>query len=362
NKMARRPDVYRLGGLLFGVRGYESRQDYLYVDTDGQMVDGRQTAIAYEAAQHMHEMAEEGLISADFMNKAETSSTKNYLPNDLGFMSYDYNQTQTILNSSLQDGEKYMAIMVPVSRWFDGTNEEGVYMRFTESWRSVKNGNAWAISKAGVAGDETKLNTLLALIDYAYSEKGQILMSYGPDAFIKTNEDGSYVTFNFNGKDMPEIADGTRQNLWDLASGNYTNFARRYLGSTLSFIKSQAFEYQCTHEVGKEGAAKISAAIALGTIHHPELAVTENGWYTSVPTTLPHYTTETDDLNALSDLLSQFSNDFNLFDEIVVNGIPDGLTAEEQAAKAENDWFGYEYTELKNDAWNRLLDYYNANK
>lgn len=362
NKMARRPDVYRLGGLLFGVRGYESRQDYLYVDTDGQMVDGRQTAIAYAAAARMHDMALEGLISADYLAKAETSSTKNYLPDDLGFMSYDYNQTQTILNSSLQEGEKYMAIMVPVSLWFDGTNEEGVYMRFTESWRSVKNGNAWAISKAGVAGDEAKLNTLLALIDYAYSEKGQILMSYGPDAFIKTNDDGSYVTFNFNGKEMPEIADGTRQNLWDLASGNYTNFARRYLGSTLSFIKSQAFEYQCTHDVGKEGAAKISTAIGLGTIHHPELAVTENGWYTSVPTTLPHYTTETDDLNALSDLLAHFSNDFNLFDEIVVNGLPDGLTAEEQAAKVENDWYGYEYTELKNDAWNRLLEYYNANK
>ncbi len=362
NKMARRPDVYRLGGLLFGVRGYESRQDYLYVNPDGELVDGRQTAIAYAAAARMHDMALEGLISQDFMTKAETSSTKNYLPNDLGFMSYDYNQTQTILNTSLQEGEKYMAIMVPVSHWFDGTNEEGVYMRFTESWRSVKNGNAWAISKAGVAGDEAKLNALLALINYAYSEEGQILMSYGPDAFIKTNADGSYETFNFNGKEMPVVADGTLQNLWDLANGNYTNFARRYLGSTLSFIKSQAFEYQCTHEVGKEGAAKISAAIALGTIKHPELAVTENGWYTSVPTTLPHYTTETDDLNALSDLAAQFSNDFNLFDDIVVNGLPDGLTAEEQAAKAENDWFGYEYTELKNDAWTRLLDYYTASK
>jgi putative aldouronate transport system substrate-binding protein len=362
NSMARRPDVYRLGGVLFGVRGYESRQDYLYVDTDGQLVDGRQTAIAYEAADKMHDIAMEGLISADFMSKAETSSTKNYLPDDLGFMSYDYNQTQTILNAKLQEGEKYMAIMVPVSRWFDGTNEEGVYMRFTESWRSVKNGNAWAISKAGVEGSEAKLNALLALIDYAYSEKGQILMSYGPDAFIKTNADGSYVTFNFNGKEMPVIADGTKDNLWALASGNYTNFARRYLGSTLSFIKSQAFEYQCTHDVGKEGAAKLSAAIALGTIKHPELAVTDNGWYTSVPSTLPHYTTETDDLNALSDLQAQFSNSFNLFDDIVVNGIPDGMTAEEQAAKAENDWYGYEYTELKNDAWGRLLNYFNGTK
>ena len=120
------------------------------------------------------------------------------LENDLGFMSYDYNQTQTIMNATkLQDGEKYMAVMVPVARWFDGTDPNGVYMRFTESWRSVKT-DGWALSKAGIGDDTNKLYAALALIDYAYSEKGQILMSYGPDAFIKTNADGSYVTFNFN--------------------------------------------------------------------------------------------------------------------------------------------------------------------
>ena len=362
NSAGRRYDIHRLGGLLFGVRGYESRQDFLYVGTDGDLHDARQSEDAYAAAARMHDIAMEGLISADFMTKAATSSTKNYIPDDLGFMSYDYNQTQTILNTSLQDGEKYMAIMIPVSRWFDGTNEEGVYMRFTESWRSVKNGNCWAISKKGVGDDEAKLNALLALIDYTYSEKGQILMSYGPDAFIKTKDDGSYETFNFNGKEMPVVADGTLDNLWALANGNYTNFARRYLGSTLSFIKSQAFEYQCTHEVGKEGAGKLSAAIALGTIKHPELALTENPWYTSVPTTLPQYTTETDELNKLSDLSSNFSGDFNLFDDIVVNGIPNGRTAAEQAAVVENDWYGFTYTELKNDAWMRLKDYYNASK
>ena len=362
NSAGRRYDIHRLGGLLFGVRGYESRQDFLYVGTDGDLHDARQSEDAYAAAARMHDIAMEGLISADFMTKAATSSTKNYIPDDLGFMSYDYNQTQTILNTSLQEGEKYMAIMIPVSRWFDGTNEEGVYMRFTESWRSVKNGNCWAISKKGVGDDEAKLNALLALIDYTYSEKGQILMSYGPDAFIKTKDDGSYETFNFNGKEMPVVADGTLENLWALANGNYTNFARRYLGSTLSFIKSQAFEYQCTHEVGKEGAGKLSAAIGLGTIKHPELALTENPWYTSVPTTLPQYTTETDELNKLSDLSSNFSGDFNLFDDIVVNGIPNGLTAAEQAAVVENDWYGFTYTELKNDAWMRLKDYYNASK
>ncbi len=361
NSMARRPDVYRLGGPLFGVRGYESRQDYLYFNEDGELQDGRQNVMAYEAAARMHDMALEGLISSDFMTRAATNSGM-YLENDLGFMSYDYNQTQTLLNRSklqTEEGEKYTCIMIPVARWYDGTNEEGVYMRFTESWRSVKPG-AWAISKKGVEANPGALEALLAMINYVYSEKGQILMSYGPDAFIKTKDDGSYETFNFNGKEMPVIADATAEELWDLAGGNYTNFARRYLGSTLSFVKSQAFEYQCTHEIGKEGAARLSAAIALGTIKHPELAITENPWYTSVPTVLPFYASEITEKNNLSDLASNFSNDFNLFDDIVVNGLANGMTAEEQAEVAENDWSGYVYTEVCNDAWTRLLDYYTS--
>ena len=352
NTLSRRLDIDRFGAILFGVRGLESRQDYLYVDVDGELHDAREDAVVYEAMARMHDIAAEGLISADYMSKAETNSG-NYLENDIGFMSYDYNQTQTVYNQTkLQEGEKYSAIMVPVARWYDGTDENGVYMRFTESWRSVKPG-AWAISKAGTDANPGALEALLALIDYAYSEEGQILMSYGPAAFRKDDE-----TFLFNGKEMPVIADQTYADLWSMAGGNYTNFARQFLGSTLSFVKSQAFEYQCTHEVGKEGAAKISAAIGLGTIKHPELAITENAWYTSVPTVLPSTSTELDELSNLSDLNSNFSNDYNLFDEIIVNGLD--TTAEEKAAQVANDYSDDLYVMLKNDAWTRLVDYYNS--
>mgnify|MGYP002854048594 FL=1 len=352
NTLSRRLDIDRFGAILFGVRGLESRQDYLYVDVDGELHDAREDAVVYEAMARMHDIAAEGLISADYMSKAETNSG-NYLENDIGFMSYDYNQTQTVYNQTkLQEGEKYSAIMVPVARWYDGTDENGVYMRFTESWRSVKPG-AWAISKAGTEANPGALEALLALIDYAYSEEGQILMSYGPAAFRKDDE-----TFLFNGKEMPVIADQTYADLWSMAGGNYTNFARQFLGSTLSFVKSQAFEYQCTHEVGKEGAAKISAAIGLGTIKHPELAITENAWYTSVPTVLPSTSTELDELSNLSDLNSNFSNDYNLFDEIIVNGLD--TTAEEKAAQVANDYSDDLYVMLKNDAWTRLVDYYNS--
>ena len=366
----RRIDMFRFVGILFGVRGLESRQDYLYVGTDGLLHDARQEAATYEALERMNALAQEGLISSSFLN-SEDMKTDKMLANDAGFMHYDYNQTQTVYNATkLQDGEKYMAVMVPVARWYDGTDANGVYMRFTESWRSVKT-DGWGISKKGVGNDTDKLNAALALIDYAYSEKGQILMSYGPDAFIKTNADGSYVTFNFNGKQMPVIADATYAELWEKASGNYTNYARQYLGSTLSFAKSQAFEYQCTHEVGKEGAGKISTAIGLGVIKHPELAVTENPWYTSIPTILPTTQDENTILKGYTNLADKFNTSkgkTNMLVDIIAYGYAvseksvvtaDITNAKSAADVVANSWDGAAYLMIKQGAWDNLKAYYN---
>ncbi len=360
----RRVDMFRFAGTLFGVRGLESRQDYLWIDADGFLRDARQELDAYNAMAKMNEMVQEGLISKAFVETAK-ESTATYLENDLGFMHYDYNQTQTVYNETkLQDGEKYMAVMVPVAKWYDGTSEDGVFMRFTESWRSVKT-DGWGISVKGVEGNPDKLNAALSLIDYAYSPEGMILMSYGPDAFIKKNDDGSYVTFNFNGTEMPVIADATYAELWEKASGNYTNYARMYLGSTLSFAKSQAFEYQCTHDVGKEGAGKISTAIGLGTIKHPELAVTENSWYTSVPTVLPNDKNENETLKSYSSLAEMFNaakGGANAFVDIIAAGFAaEGMfSAEEAVETVAGTMNGADYLFLKQEAFDRLLTYYDA--
>ncbi len=361
----RRVDMFRFAGTLFGVRGLESRQDYLYVGADGELHDARMEEATYEALARMNAMVQEGLISQSFVD-GSAEKTATMLENDLGFMHYDYNQTQTVYNETkLDEGEKYMAVMVPVAHWYDGSNEDGVYMRFTESWRSVKT-DGWAISVDGINGDQDKLYACLKLIDYAYSEAGQILMSYGPDAFIKTNEDGSYVTFNFNGKQMPVIADETYKELWEKADGNYTNYARYYLGSTLSFVKSQAFEYQCTHAVGKEGAGYISNAIALGTIKHTELAVDETRWwYTIVPTVLPLDAQATATINGFTELATNFSTSkgkVNYLVDLIVKGFTiEGMGSAQEAAETVGDsWSGEIALELRNDAWELLKEFYNS--
>ena len=361
----RRVDMFRFAGTLFGVRGLESRQDYLYVGTDGKLHDARQEADTYEALNRMNAMVQEGLIASSFVNKEDTD-TGVMLKNDAGFMHYDYNQTQTVYNETkLDEGEKYRAVLIPVAHWFDGTDPNGVYMRFTESWRSVKT-DCWAISKAGVAYDTDKLHAALALIDFAYSERGQILLSYGPDEFIKIKPDGSYVTFNFNGKEMPVIADATYEELWLKANGNYTNYARQYLGSTLAFVKSQAFEYQCTHVVGKEGMAIISNAIKYDLIKHPELTITDNPWYSIVPITLPNTKAENNVISGFTELgsLGKFSYSKyqeNLFVDIIVNGYEGAgfSSSEEVINTVKNSWNGWYYLQLKQDAFDRCVTLYN---
>ncbi len=358
NNTSRRADVFRFAGNLFGVRGLESRQDYLYVGTDNMLHDARQEVATYEALARVNAMVQEGLVSTAFVNREEVK-TENYLEQDLGFMHYDYNQTQTLHNETLLDkaaGEKYMAVMVPVSRWEDGT-EGGHYMRFTESWRSVKS-DGWGISKAGVGSDTNKLNAALALIDYAYSPEGTIMMSYGPEAFRKDE------TFMFNGKEMPVVADATLAELWEKANGNYTNYARQFLGSTLSFMKSQAFEFQCTCDVGKEGAGKISTAIGLGTIKHPLLEIAENPWYTSMPTVLPTTKEDNQALGNLTDLTEKFGtakDSQNLLVDLIIQGFAvEGMTSVENAVEYVKDTMGgAQYLDIKELAWEDLLDYYN---
>ena len=379
-------DAYRFAGTLFGVRGLESRQDYLYFDANGELHDARQEAATYAALERMNAMKQEGLISASYNDTtATTAKSDEYLKNDAGLMSYDYNQTQTIYNGTkLNDkgadatdtGEKYMAILVPVAKWDDGDTATPDYFRFTESWRSVKT-DGWALSKAGIGNDVNKLNAALKLIDYAYSMEGQILMSYGPDSFIKvknanaTTIEEKYETFNFNGVQWPVISDGCAEDLQKFASGNYTNFARHFLGSTLSFAKSQAFEIQCTHEVGKKGAEQISNAIGFGIIKHPELAICDNMWYTSIPTVLPTTNQQNTIINGLTELsssgkFSQNKGGTSLFCSLIAGGytsaafdgtgITNGATA---VTTVSTTWSGSTYLVVKTAAWNNLKAYYN---
>ena len=210
-------------------------------------------------------------------------------------------------------------------------------------------------------------------------------MSYGSDDFIKVKDASvevetwedvakKYETFNFNGRQMPVVSDAMYAELQEIAAGNYTNYARFFLGSTLNgFPKSQAFEYQCTHEIGKEGAGKVSAAIGLGTIKHPVLGVAENMWYTSIPTSLPFTTAENQEINGYKNLSNNFKTSSGTVTNLMLLFIEDGYSvtllteekADTAAAIAElvgTTWQDNLYLKVQQAAWERVLAYYETIK
>lgn len=370
NTLDRESDLVR-AAQMFGVRGTESRNGYLYLNNEGIVCDARANEDFVAAVNKLNQLYKEGLILQEY--HSVSNITNLMYEQNLGFMIYDYSQTQSAYNDTvskeLQDaGFNLTAVMTPVAKWNDGTGE--TYMRFTESWRSVKT-SGWCIP-AHVEKDENKLKAALKLFDYMYSEEGNILMSFGPSAWI----DG---TTTYKGEEVPQMSAAALNELKTLAKGNYTNYARNYLGSTLpvGFVKNQAMEYQCTTEKGKAGALKVSAAIAAGTVKHVTPFIEENLWYTMVPTILPT-TAEQDSIVATyapineNGLYSTTKKKYNIFQDVIVYGLgskqplSNAIKTMPETAKELSDYFtldttgGKAYLTYQQMAWDTLLEYYNS--
>lgn len=199
-KAQRENDIISLAGELYGVRGMESRLEYLYVNHTGTLSDARTNVKSYEAAAKLNDLAKEGLL---FNTVSDSSSTINKIADgtkNVTFMLHDYAQTQTTdgfsategwTGTTKQDAQKFdfAPILTPVSRWdTDDNGTADTVMRFTESWRSVKNTGV-CIPKKSIKSED-QLSAILAFIDYLYSNDGQIVGSYGSQASSKTASDG----------------------------------------------------------------------------------------------------------------------------------------------------------------------------
>lgn len=295
---------------IWGVRGYDSRNGYLYIDENGTLQDARVSEDMLDALEYMHQLYEEGLIANNYPNGQATGQTEwreTVLNDNTGFMMYDYNQTTTVYNTTI--GSKPGAseyskninlspILFPVADWDNKAAEnadgkydvtgDGTLYQYTESWRSVKS-EGWAITTA-TAQNPAVLKKCLDIFDYAYSDEGQRLMTYGPDEWIEHDANGDIVTIDYRGRKVPKISEEAKNELNTLsgALGNYTNYYRRYVGSTLpiGFVKEQGMEYQTVDPKGLVGLDRIYNAVECGVLKHSTVDLnTENVQNSLVPTT-----------------------------------------------------------------------------
>jgi hypothetical protein len=334
----RTSDLYRLAAF-FGARGGESRQGWLYVKPDGTLGDSRGSAEMRDSLKYMNAMYKEGLILQNFTTSG-TVVAKNddfrggLLQQDRGFSTYDYNQTTTVYNDdatckALNGGKFLFASVLPaVTKW--GTNVN--YGHYTESWRSVKP-NGWFITKK-TASDSDALNRCLALFDYLFSDTGNRLMSYGPDAYLAKNSDNTIKTMDYQGKSVAVLSDACKNELATKAAGNYTNYYRFYVGATypVGYIKQQGMEYQTVSAKALPSLDDINKAIQYNVITHVNHLSTNTDHYLDiVPATLPFTAAEQ---TAISTGFTKLDSDFNnakgktnYFNNIIMNGFGtyDGL-------------------------------------
>lgn len=207
----RRVDLITLAGTLYGIRGADpSRYEFAYIDSNGNLNDSRAKAETYDLLAKMGDLSKEGLICRSDVNNTTYDNGDQSAPQAM--MIHDYSQTQTTRGLGTTSGVTDKAIydfapvVTPVSKW--DTNDDGTHetiMRFTESWRSVK--NTGLCVPAVVANDTNKLNAVLAFIDYFFSEDGQILMTFGPEATNADNTNGWWNGTKATDVTLSQVAD-----------------------------------------------------------------------------------------------------------------------------------------------------------
>ena len=359
-KNTRVADMYRWAGQMWGVRGVESRLGYLYIDAQGNVKDARGDEAVADMLENLNKLYKEGLLLQNFHEAANYGVTGGKYAEAImvggnekyvGFMEYDYSQTQGAWNdkagSLAIEGYDFRPILGAVANWNDGDASTGYY-HFTESWRSVKN-QGWCINASLAAeGNEAKLARALTLVDFFYSVEGQMLNSYGPES-----EGYTSGTIVYRGKQVPKFTDAAIAQLQDknIGNNNYTNWLREYVGASLpvGYIKEQGMEYQCTSENAKNGLAIVLKAIDEGTYKHLMVTDTENPFFTIVPSAFAlssGQATEKDALEDSSKLGNIHTNDkgYSMWDDYVLYGFGGTNNGEPVESRAQ-------YLELVNSTW-----------
>lgn len=168
-----------LGQLLKLQYGFNTTNDFLI--KDGQLVYGPTTDEFREAMKWFYKLSTEGLIDPDVLSsdrdlymQHHTNNTTAGFIDGIGFF-------QEVTQAS---GIEY----VPVGYLQDAN---GVRNEYNSTAKRVAQPYGWAVTKDGA----DKIEDICKLFDYAYSEEGQVLMSWGVegDTFEVVNGEKVYT-------------------------------------------------------------------------------------------------------------------------------------------------------------------------
>lgn len=326
---ATKADAMSFFGSLYGVRGVGSA-NFTYIDSGGVLRDCRTESETYELLRKMNDWVEMGILT---ITDEEDTTPHN---NSCDVTENTDSNTVCYIGRSAPNG-CFAEILPPVALWFDGTNisdgeDQGSYFRFSES--ATRTGNSGiAIVKHSAVISPKRLEVMLKLLDFAFSEKGKALFlctEMGDDASASDTPGESSADYLYN-----------------------------YYGAGVCFFAPMP------ERTVENGDADVAKAIELGIVRcAKEPRGAGENWYTEVPKLLP-YTAE--EYNALS-VLPEFSKAPTehtagwgiLSEKIIKNGLLGaGFTSGDDAITYVRENFrSDEYLALLNEAYNRLIIYY----
>ena len=302
---------------MFGLRGASSRNEWLYIDEDGEINDSRAGDSVdkfISSVNNLSNLVKDGLIPnvsgfattnlrQELLSGAAPTADENN-PNPtgrFGFLTYDYNASSTT-TGLIENGGKlldsdmeFQAILPPVVDWMGN----GEYFHFSESNRSVKN-EAWGIPSSILEKGPEVLDRALAIVDglYDYSTADSLgnIHLYGP------SEWRSGDVLDYNGEAVYELHEtqvlGPNGEINTLANGNHINYLRWYIGATMPIghVRSLGLEYQTLTKDGIDGIERINTAVQAGVlkIAGHQIAADLGNFGKLVPTFLPYNALEID--------------------------------------------------------------------
>lgn len=319
---------------VWGVQGTTGEKDMLYFDADGKLRDGGSTQANYDALEYLQQIYDEGLIIENFSNTSETVTGGTYYLNRYfshtdknpgsGFMVYDYNASTSACNlkdsagigtdaSKLTNNQtstrNFGPVVTPLSYWTTKTSD-GDYalgikanranqtlMRYTEDNRGLK-GTSWMIPSKS-----DNITGALKMMDYMFSEKGQWLNNFGPEAYW-TEEN---PTTTYAGSKTPQLNANALK--IDSNSGNdFWSDMRGYVGAThgIGNVRPASLNFQVTNADGKAGIQNMDNAIASGAVTLALMSRTETNLKFAVSVPSAGYVENGKEIAAKYDAVSGF--------------------------------------------------------
>lgn len=313
-------NIYDLA-QLWGVQGVDSENGNYYFAADGTLNSLETTYASYDALNYISAIYNEGLILDNFyVSSATPTSTRFYdqyfkktMENpSFGFMMYDDPSIVAQANDSeFANTQGIRSVLPPRTYWSTEKNtaQQHLYdekemtitegkslVRYYESNRSLQT-TSWSIPASSDSVDAA-----LRIMDFMYSNVGQLIQNYGPENYWKDSTlNSKKVSYELvSGEANAIISDYTRL---ELASSqlDFWSFMRGYVGAThgIGYVRLTGLNLQVTNKYGRVGLTNINKAIDAGVLMHASSnaknteTASKFAWNRSVPTEFTTSVTDT---------------------------------------------------------------------